>query len=163
MRSYPPHIHICIAGIDYKQEFFVGGAIDHVIVDDSGQYYYTGLWALSREDEKRNLEHFVDWVIDRWRQYPDLHIYHFAPYEPGALKRLMGRYASREEEIDRMLRAGLFVDLFGVARRGIRAGVENYSLKELEQFYGFERSVGLPEANRALAETLRRGAFGLQG
>ena len=37
---------------------------------------------------------------------PDLHVYHFAPYEPAALKRLMGRYATREDEIDRMLRAG---------------------------------------------------------
>jgi hypothetical protein len=48
------------------------------------------------------------------RRHPGLHIYHFAPYEPGALKRLMGRYASREEEIDRMLRSKLFVDLFAV-------------------------------------------------
>ena len=29
---------------------------------------------------------------------PDLNIYHYAPYEPAALKRLMGRYATREEE-----------------------------------------------------------------
>ena len=40
----------------------------------------------------------------------------YAPYEPAALKRLMGRYATREEEIDRMLRAGLFVDLYQVVR-----------------------------------------------
>ncbi len=40
----------------------------------------------------------------RLQQFPDLHIYHFAPYEPAALKRLMGRYATREEEIDRLLR-----------------------------------------------------------
>ena len=31
--------------------------------------------------------------------------------EPSALKRLMGRYATREDEVDRMLRAGLLVDL----------------------------------------------------
>ena len=40
----------------------------------------------------------------RWARFPDLHIYHYAPYEPAALKRLMGRYATREEEMDRMLR-----------------------------------------------------------
>ena len=33
--------------------------------------------------------------------FPDLHIYHFSPYEPAALKRLMGRYATREDELDR--------------------------------------------------------------
>ena len=35
--------------------------------------------------------------MDRWERFPDLHVYHFAPYEPAALKRLMGRYATREE------------------------------------------------------------------
>ena len=51
----------------------------------------------------------------------------------------MGRYASREEEIDRMLRAKLFVDLYAVVRHALRAGVESYSIKQLEQFYGFKR------------------------
>jgi hypothetical protein len=51
-----------------------------------------------------------------------MHIYHYAPYEPAALKRLMGRYATREEELDRMLRAKLFVDLYQVVRHAIRAG-----------------------------------------
>ena len=49
----------------------------------------------------------------------------------------MGRYATREEEIDRMLRAKLFVDLYQVVRHGIRAGVESYSIKRLEPFYAF--------------------------
>ena len=55
-----------------------------------------------------------------------------------------------EDEIDRMLRAGLFVDLYRVVRGGLRAGVESYSIKELERFYGFQREVPLTEANRAL-------------
>jgi hypothetical protein len=38
-----------------------------------------------------------------------IHIYHYAPYEPAALKWLMGRYATPENEIDKLLRAGLFV------------------------------------------------------
>ena len=52
----------------------------------------------------------------------------------------MGRYATREEEIDRMLRGKLFVDLYQVVRQGIRARVESYSIKQMEPFYGFERS-----------------------
>ena len=123
----------------------------HVAYDDQDMAHYTARWALTREDEKQAFEEFVDSSIARWQQYPDMHIYHFSPYEPAALKRLMGRYATREEEIDRMLRAGLLVDLHGVVRGGIRASVENYSLKELEQFHGFERSVALTDANRALA------------
>ncbi|MDE0531122.1 MAG: TM0106 family RecB-like putative nuclease [Albidovulum sp.] len=124
----------------------------HAAFDDQGAPQYAARWALTRGEEKRAFEEFVDGIIARWQQYPDMHIYHFAPYEPVALKRLMGRYATREEEIDRMLRAGLLVDLHGVVRGGIRASAESYSLKELEQFHSFERAINLPEANRALAQ-----------
>ena len=80
--------------------------------DADGTLAYEGDWALTRVDEKRAFEKFVDFVMARWAQFPSLHVYHYAPYEPAALKRLMGRYATRQEEIDRMLRAGLFVDLY---------------------------------------------------
>ena len=122
----------------------------YLVIDECGQEVYSALWAFTQEDEKRKFEDFIDWVIDRWKQYPDLHIYHYAPYEPSALKRLMGRYATREEEVDQILRAGLFVDLYRVVRGGLRAGVESYSIKDLEQFFDFSRQVPLNQANAAL-------------
>ena len=100
---------------------------------------------------KQVFERFVDFVMERWEKHPDLHIYHYAPYEPSALKRLMGRYATREEEIDQLLRAGVFIDLYQVVRHGIRASVESYSIKYIEAFYEFERGTQLPDANAALA------------
>jgi predicted RecB family nuclease len=112
---------------------------------------YVGDWAFSRNDEKRAFETFVDFIIARWKAFPDLHIYHYAPYEPSALKRLMGRYATREEEIDQMLRAKLFIDLYSVVRHSVRASVESYSIKKLEPFYGFKRETALPDVNAALA------------
>lgn len=112
----------------------------------------TADWALSRADEKAAFERFVDFVTARLQQFPDLHIYHFAPYEPAALKRLMGRYATREEEIDRLLRGKRFVDLYGVVRNGLRASLESYSIKKLEALYSFTRAVSLPDANLALAK-----------
>lgn len=117
-----------------------------------GTASYTCDWAFSREDEKANFERFIDFVIARLEQHPDLHIYHFAPYEPAALKRLMGRYASREEEIDFLLRSKRFVDLYGVVRNALRASVESYSIKKLEPLYGFTRDTKLSEANMALAK-----------
>ena len=118
--------------------------------DDAGETAYTGEWAFTRPEEKQAFEKFIDFVMDRWKQFPALHIYHYAAYEPGAIKRLMGRYATREEEVDQMLRAGLFVDLYTAVRQGIRASVESYSIKKLEPFYGFTREEELPEANKAL-------------
>ena len=107
---------------------------------------YRCLWALDAAAERSAFEAFVDVVMARWAEHPDLHIYHFAPYEPAAIKRLMGRYATRENEVDRMLRAGLFVDLHAVVRQSLRASVEEYSIKKLEPLYGFEREADLEDA-----------------
>lgn len=118
--------------------------------EESGDLAYRAEWAFSRADEKRTFERFIDFVMERWANHPGLHVYHYAPYEPAALKRLIGRYATREEAVDRLLRAKVFVDLYGVVRRAVRASVESYSLKRLEPFYCFEREVALPDANAAL-------------
>jgi uncharacterized protein len=77
-----------------------------------------------------------------------MHVYHFGAYEPATFKNLMGRYATREDEIDRMLRAGSFVDLHTIFKQALRASVEEYSLKKLEAFYGFKRKIP-PEESRA--------------
>ena len=84
-----------------------------------------------------------------WKANPGLHVYHYAPYEPTAFKRLMGRHATRARELDRMLRAELFVDLLAVVKQGLRASVESYSIKKLEEFYGFTREADLRDAGAA--------------
>jgi len=111
---------------------------------------YHALWAPSREQERSAFEQFVDWVIERQSVHPHLHIYHFAHYEPTALKRLMGRYGTRQDEVDRLLRGGVFVDLYRVVREALLVGVESYSIKALEPLYGFERETPLDEASRHL-------------
>ena len=121
------------------------------VVADSGLTRYVGDWAFTREDEKKAFQAFVDFVMARWEVFPDLHIYHYAPYEPAAFKRLMGRYATRTEEIDCMLRAGLFVDLYQVVRHAVRASVESYSIKQMEAFFSFAREKDLTDADTALA------------
>lgn len=118
--------------------------------NEAGEWDYIGDWAFSRADEKLAFEAFIDFVTKRRETYPELHVYHYAPYEPGALKRLMGRYATREEAFDNMLASKLFVDLYAVVRNGLRASVENYSIKRLEPFYEFTRETALQDANIAL-------------
>lgn len=118
---------------------------------DAGEVIRVADWAFDRNSEKAVFEKFIDFVEERRAVYPDLHIYHYAPYEPGTLKRLMGRYATREAEVDKLLRGKVMVDLYGVVRNAIRASVESYSIKKLEPFYGFGRSTPLKEANVALS------------
>ena len=140
---------------DFEGSPFVGEKgleylFGYVTVDEAGREKHTCHWAFDHAQEKRIFEEFVDWVMARWRQYPGMHIYHFAPYEPSAMKRLMGFHATREDQVDSMLRAGLFVDLHRVVRGGLRASVESYSLKEMEKFFGFRRTVNLRAVNPAL-------------
>ena len=104
--------------------------------DETGRPVYTSDWATDRVAERACFEKLIDFVVERRRAFPDLHVYHYAPYEPAALKRLMGWYASRETEIDELLRGKVFVDLYSVVRNALRAGVESYSIKRLEQFFG---------------------------
>ena len=118
---------------------------------DKADGIYRHKWAMDDEAEKSAFEAFMDHVRERRLLFPNLHIYHFAPYEPSAFKRLMSRYATREDEMDTLLREGVFVDLYPVVRQSVRAGVESYSIKHLEKYYGFERIQDLHEAGRTRA------------
>ncbi len=134
---------------DIEGDRFVGaGGLEYLLgwaMKTDGEKAYRAVWSYHGDEERVAFELFVDQVMKQWRDYPGMHIYHFAPYEPAALKRMMGRHATREEEVDQMLRGGLFVDLYAVVREGVRASVESYSIKRLEQFYEFSRAVGLEQ------------------
>lgn len=116
----------------------------------TGEPDYECFWASSRMEEKKAFETFMAKVIERRRKSPEMHIYHYAPYEPTAVKRLAGRHGTCVDEVDELLRAGVFVDLYRAVRQSIRASVESYSIKRLEPFYGFARNVPLRDANFAL-------------
>jgi predicted RecB family nuclease len=130
-----------------------------VVTGPAGKLTYEGLWATSRSEEKASFERFVDWVTARRAAHPEMHIYHFAPFEKTALGEMSLRFLSREAEVDALLRDQVLVDLMPAAKQGLRAGVESYSLKELEQFYDYTRQTDLRQAARArrLFELHRQG------
>ena len=136
---------------DLEGDRFAGdGGLEYLFGFADRDGSYEARWALDPAAEKREFERFIDYVLARWEQHPGFHIYHYAAYETTAMKRLMSRYATREEEVDKLLRGRVFVDLHRVVRQGLRASVESYSIKKLEPFYGFERDVDLGEATRSL-------------
>jgi predicted RecB family nuclease len=100
-----------------------------------GEPRYQGFWAHDRDEEKLAFEAFIDFVMQRLADDPNLHIYHYAPYEPTAMKKLMGMHGTREHEVDVLLRGERFVDLYAVVRQGVRIGSESYSLKQVEKLY----------------------------
>ncbi|HKQ57213.1 MAG TPA: TM0106 family RecB-like putative nuclease, partial [Candidatus Eisenbacteria bacterium] len=117
---------------------------------DAGAPAYHSRWALDRGAERRGFEALIDTIMARWDADPNMHVYHFGAYEPGSFKRLMGRYATRETEVDRLLRGARFVDLHDVVKQSLRASVEEYSIKKLEPLYAFERGQPLPIASASL-------------
>jgi uncharacterized protein len=134
-----------------------------VVVGPNGSSISRSYWAYSDAEERSAFETVVDEILRSWASNPGMHVYHYAPYEPSALKRLMGRYATREVEVDRMLRAQLFVDLHAVVKHAIRASVEGYSIKNLEPFYNFKRAVELVHVRTSLRVVERALELGATG
>lgn len=93
------------------------------------------LWAHNRADERKALIDFLRLVAKRRKRHPNMHIYHYAPYEKTALLRLAGRYGIGEDQVDELLRCGVLVDLYPLVRKSIRVGAESFSLKALEPLY----------------------------
>ncbi|MGH7727575.1 MAG: TM0106 family RecB-like putative nuclease [Vulcanimicrobiaceae bacterium] len=104
---------------------------------------YRPFWATQRRNERTAFEALVDFLAERHKRYPRMHVYHYAPYETAALRRLMGHYGTRENEVDRLLSAEAFVDLYAVVRQTLRISQPSYSLKALEPFYGLVRTTNV--------------------
>jgi uncharacterized protein len=126
------------------------GSLEYLwgILDTAGGF--TPLHAHDRETERAAFETFIDLVHERLREHPDLHVYHYAAYEITALRRMMGRYGTREAELDDLLRRGVFVDLLKVVRNGLRASRPGYGLKELETFLDFERQAKVKDGGTSI-------------
>jgi predicted RecB family nuclease len=112
--------------------------------------FYQPLWSLDRAAEKEAFQALIEKVMERWRRHPGMHVYHYAAYEPTQIKRMAGQHGVCIDEVDQLLKARIFVDLFRVVRQGVRASVESYSLKKIERLYDFTRVVGARDSVLAL-------------
>jgi uncharacterized protein len=113
-------------GIEYLWGWWTGGA-------------YECRWAHDRASEKLALEQFVDRVLELRAAHPRMHVFHYAPHERVKLRSLAMTHATREVEVDALLRGEVLVDLFAVVRQGLQIGEETYSLKALERQHDFVR------------------------
>jgi uncharacterized protein len=111
---------------------------------------YQSWWAINDEEEKRAFQAVIHAIEGAWDADPTMHVYHFNHYEPTAFKKLVGRHVTQVEALNRLLRAERFVDLYPIVRQAVRCGVESYSIKRLEPYYGFARRVPLTNAAQPL-------------
>jgi uncharacterized protein len=61
-------------------------------LNQGSELRYESLWSFNRGEEKKAFEDFIALMMDRWHRDPAMHIYHYAPYEPTAIKRLAGQH-----------------------------------------------------------------------
>jgi uncharacterized protein len=112
------------------------------VTADDGQFH--SFWGCDRSErpvndrlaEKRAFEAFIDFVNERRARFPAMHVYHYASYEKTALSKLALRHATREDEVDDLLREDVLVDLYAVVKQSIVVGQPGYSIKKIEDFYG---------------------------
>jgi predicted RecB family nuclease len=111
---------------------------------------FRAFWGPTREAEKTAFEAFVDFVTQRRRRWPTLHVYHYANYEKDALRRLAALHSTREDEVDDLLRGEVLVDLFAVVRQAIAISEESYGLKNLERFYDLTRETEVKKGAQSI-------------
>ncbi len=112
-------------------------------------------WAHDREGEKFAFGGFVDWVFERWKSNPGMHIYHYAPYEVSAVRRLSTRHDTCQDEVDELLKNEVFVDLYQIVRQGLRIGEDSYSIKTVERLYRQRRTTEVATAADSIVQYAR--------
>ncbi|MBF6194982.1 hypothetical protein IU475_27830 [Nocardia beijingensis] len=83
--------------------------------------------------ERRVLEQVLDYLTQRRRIDPDLHVYHYSSAVRTALLRCTGRHGVNEELVDELLREGVLVDLYPIVRGALLVGESSYRLDGLRR------------------------------
>jgi uncharacterized protein len=152
-----PRAHAADVFFDMEGYPLVPGGLEYLFgaafrSGSDGSLEFKGWWAHNRDQEKQAFEGFVDWVHDRWKKNPGMHIYHYAAYEVSALRRLSTRHDARQEQVDDLLRNDVFVDLYKIVRHGLRIGVGSYSIKTIEVLYHAKRSTVVSTAADSIVQ-----------
>ena len=125
---------------------------------DKGKLKFRDLWAKNydKESEKNIFIELINFFEKRFEEYPNAHIYHYAPYEKRAIRELATVYSSEfpKGDIvnDNLLRKEKYVDLFAIAKQSIRTSERDMSLKSIEKFYEFKRKADIVKADDSVAK-----------
>ncbi len=140
---------------DMEGDPLIEGGLEYLfgfVYVEAHQPRFTPFWGHDRTAEKAAFEAAVDFITGRLAAFPDAYIYHYAPYEETALKRLAMVHGTREAQIDDLLRAGKLIDLYQVVREAIRVSEPSYSIKNLEVFYMPPREGAVTTAGASVIE-----------
>ncbi|MFN3613177.1 MAG: TM0106 family RecB-like putative nuclease, partial [Rubrimonas sp.] len=145
---------------DIEGDPFVEGGLEYlhgVWAEDAG---FRAFWAHDHDEERARLGELMDFLDARLTAHPRASIYHYAPYEITALRRLTTRYGVGEARLDRWLRERRFVDLYAVVRGALIASEPSYSIKDIEAFYDMPREGAVKTAGGSVVAYERWRATG---
>jgi uncharacterized protein len=126
------------AGLEYMFGF---------LIEEDGKLVFKTFDAPTKDQEAEAFSEFIKFVVKRRAKFPDMHIYHYASYEPATILRLSQSYGLFENEVDDLKRQGVFVDLLSVVKKSLRFSTDSLSIKAIEQvFYPGHRDEDLKEA-----------------
>ena len=140
---------------DLEGDPLTEGGLDYlwgVHLRDNGQPLFHCRWAHDQTEERLAFEETLDWMAAHLDANPGAHVYHYAPYEITALRRLSTLHASREDLLDRLLRERRFVDLYAVLRQAVRTSEPDLSLKTMEVFFAPKRQDSVTSADQSIVE-----------
>ena len=139
--------------LDVEGDPFVGEGLTYLFGaawEENGATRYRAWWAHDTKEERAAFESVMDLLAERRRHDAGAHVYHYGAMEVATLERLMGRYGTREDELDDLLRREAFVDLSTVVRQGMRISHSSYGLKRVETFYFDREADGVADAGGAV-------------
>ena len=111
----------------------------YTFLEPDGSPGFKTFESTDRASEKIAFNNFINMVLQRQEDFPDMHIYHYAAYEPSRMGLLSQRHGILEREVDQLLRSGIFVDLYSVVRKSFRFSSDSMSIKDVEQIYQGKR------------------------
>ena len=99
------------------------------------KFHFDTFDARDKKEEKIAFEKFISYILERRKTFPEMHIYHYASYEVSAMLRLAQYHGVLEFEVDKLIREGVFVDLYTIVRNAFRFSTESMSIKYIEKIY----------------------------
>lgn len=126
------------------------------LMEHPGEEFVT-FTAHSIAAERQALTDFMDHVAERRREFPGLHIYHYAAYEVTALKKLAARHGIFAAEVQELIDEGVLFDLLKVVRAALVTSERSFSIKKMEPLYMPDHLSGVATAVDSLVQYARYG------
>ena len=129
--------------------FFLFGFIE---LNESGSWEFKAFWAHDQAEEAQATQVLVDYLAERRRRFPNMHVYHYNHTERSSLVSLAEKYGVAESELESQIATGLFVDLYPIVTGAMQVGTESYGLKHIEQLTDYKRSHDIDKGSGAVVE-----------